>query len=197
MSLPVPEPEAATRLANRRAKRVGGEGPYGLRRWGGGPPAFDRRPRGGALLAVALIAAIAALGATAAPARADVTTSCEFLEISAKQGAAAAIDADLKPVEKKLKKPPFSNWNQFKLLSHSQKSLAKKKPEAVGLKLGSATATLVEIVDKSKVRLTVTMDDNKGKQVTNSTTTVEAGDYVIFVHELANNEGHLLSLTCR
>jgi hypothetical protein len=60
----------------------------------------------------------------------------------------------------------------------------------------AATATLVEIVDKSKVRLTITMDDEKGKQVANNTATVEAGDYVIFVHALANNDGHLLSLTC-
>jgi hypothetical protein len=171
MSLRVPAPEAATRRANRRSGR-------------------------GAVLAAFLVTAVAG-GALAAPARADVVTSCEFLEVAAKQGDKPAIDPDLKPVEKKLKKPPFSTWNQFKLLSHSQKSLARRKPEAVGLKLGSATATLVEIVDKSKVRLTVTMDDDKGKQVTNNTTTVEAGDYVIFVHELANNEGHLLSLTCR
>jgi hypothetical protein len=135
--------------------------------------------------------------ATAAPARADVTTSCEFFEISAKQGPSPSIDGELKPVEKKLKKPPFSSWNQFKLLAHTQKSLANKKPEPIGLKLGSATATLIEIVDKSKVRLTVTMEDDKGKQVANNTTTVEAGDHVIFVHELPNNEGHLLSLTCR
>jgi hypothetical protein len=45
--------------------------------------------------------------------------------------------------------------------------------------------------------MTVTMDDDKGKHVVNNTTTVEAGDYVIFVHELAGNEGHLLSLKCR
>ena len=100
-------------------------------------------------------------------------------------------------MEKKLKKPPFSTWNQFKLLSHSRKSLAKKKPEPVSLKIGAATATLVEIVDKSKVRLTITMDDDKGKQVANNTTTVEGGDYMIYVHPLANNDGHLLSLTCK
>ena len=133
----------------------------------------------------------------ARPARAEVATSCEFLEISAKHGDKPAFDGELAPVEKKLKKAPLSSWNQFKLLGRSQKSLTKKKLEPVGLKLGSATATLVEIVDKSKVRLTVTMDDDKGKQVTNNTTTVEAGDYVIFVHEVAGNEGHLLSLTCR
>jgi hypothetical protein len=147
-----------------------------------------------------LLGAIAAIGlvvGAARPARADVTADCEFFEISAKTGDKPAIDSELKPVEKKLKKPPFATWNQFKLLSHAQKSLAKKKPEPIGLKLGAATATLVEIVDKSKVRLTVAMEDDKGKQVANNTTTVEAGDHVIFVHGLPNNEGHLLSLTCK
>lgn len=140
---------------------------------------------------------LVAVAGTPAPARADVGTSCELFEISAKTSDKPSIDAELKPLEKKLKKPPFSTWGQFKLLSHSQRAMAKKKPESIGLKLGKATATLVEIVDKSKVRLTVTMDDDKGKEVVNNTTTVEAGDYVIFVHALPNNEGHLLSLTCR
>ena len=144
-----------------------------------------------------LIVVVPALAGTMKQARADVATDCEFLEISAKAGDKPAIDAALSPVEKKLKKPPFSAWNQFKLLSHSQKSLSKKKPEPISLKIGAATATLVEIVDKSKVRLTVTMDDEKGKQVANNTATVEAGDYMIYVHPLANNEGHLLSLSCK
>ena len=146
------------------------------------------------------LAALVVLGvlvAGARSARADITADCEFLEISAKVGDKPSIDPDLQPVEKKLQKPPFSTWNQFKLLSRSQKALAKKKVEPINLKIGSATATLVEIVDKSKLRLTVTMDDAKGKQVASNTTTVEAGDHVIFVHPLANNEGHLLSLTCK
>ncbi|HET7499604.1 MAG TPA: hypothetical protein VFK02_01330 [Kofleriaceae bacterium] len=142
-----------------------------------------------------LVAAFALAGAPRY-ARADVATTCEIFEISAKTGPKPAIDAELSRVEKKLKKPPFSTWNQFKLLSHSQKSLAKKKAEPVALKIGSATATLVEIVDKSKVRITVTMEDDKGKQVVNNTTTVEAGDYVMFVHEVGT-DGHLLSLTCK
>jgi hypothetical protein len=130
-------------------------------------------------------------------ARADVATGCDFLEISAQTGPKPAIDAALAPVEKKLKKPPLSAWNQFKLLSSSHKALAKKKPEPVSLKMGGATATLIEIVDKGKVRLNITMDDDKGKQVANNTATVEPGDYVIFVHELSSGAGHLLSLTCR
>jgi len=143
-----------------------------------------------------ILAALAAALFTASTARAEVAVDCEFLEMSAKTGDKPAIDGELAPVEKKLKKPPFSTWNQFKFLSHAQKSLQKKQLEPIHLKIGSATATLVEIVDKSKIRITVTMDDGKGKQV-NNTTTVEAGDHVIFVTPLPNNEGHLLSLTCK
>jgi hypothetical protein len=149
------------------------------------------------LLTAGLALAAAALVAAPGLARADVTADCDFLEISARAGDKPAIDGELKPLEKKLKKPPFSTWNQFKLLARAQKALAKKKPEPIGLKNGSATATLVEIVDKSKVRLTVTMNDAKGKEVNNSTTTVEAGDYVIYVHPLPGNEGHLLSVSCK
>ena len=148
---------------------------------------------------LAITTAIAAIALTTAPphAAADVTAECEFLEMSAKAGDKPMIDAELKPVEKKLKKPPFSAWNQFKLLSSSKKALSKKKAEPISLKVGGATATLIEIVDKSKVRLTVTMDDDKGKQVVNNTTTVEAGDYLMYVHSRSNNDGHLLSLTCK
>lgn len=146
---------------------------------------------------LALLVVLGVLAAAPRAARADITAECEFLEMSAKAGDKPSIDPELQPVEKKLKKAPFSSWNQFKLLSRSQKSLAKKKVEPINLKIGSATATLIEIVDKSRVRISVTMDDDKGKQVASNTTTVEAGDHVIFVHPRANNEGHLLSLTCK
>jgi hypothetical protein len=145
-----------------------------------------------------LLIALAA-GAFVAPgaACADVTAECDFLEISARAGDKPAVDGELKPLEKKLKRPPFGSWNQFKLLGHTQKALAKKKQEPIPLRSGSATATLVEIVDKSKVRLTVMMTDAKGKEVVNNTATVEAGDYLIYGHPLPGNEGHLLSVSCK
>jgi hypothetical protein len=147
---------------------------------------------------LALVAAAAAALLTAPRhATADVTADCDFLEISAKSGDKPAIDGELKPLEKKLKKPPFSTWNQFKLLAHVEKALAKKKPESIPLKTGTHTATLVETVDKSKVRLTVAMKDARGKEVVNNTTAIEGGDYVIYVHPLPGNEGHLLSVTCK
>lgn len=151
----------------------------------------------GRWLRIAGLALAAAAFVAPGAARAEVTAECDFLEFSARAGDKPAIDGELKPLEKKLKKPPFSTWNQFKLLAHAQKALAKKKPESIGLKNGSATATLVEIVDKSKIRLTVTMNDARGKEVANNTTTVEAGDWVIYVHPLPGNEGHLLSVSCK
>jgi hypothetical protein len=151
----------------------------------------------GRLLRIAGLALAAAASIAPGAARADVTAECDFLEISARAGDKPAIDGELKPLEKKLKRPPFGSWNQFKLLGHTQKALAKKKQEPIPLKTGSATATLVEIVDKSKVRLTVTMSDPRGKEVANNTATVEAGDYVIYVHPLPGNEGHLLSVSCK
>ena len=158
---------------------------------------IDRvRPRRRSLSVLAFAVALAVLLAPRLG-RADVTAECDFLEFSATSGDKPAIDGELQQLEKKLKKPPFSTWNQFKLLARSHKSLAKKKTEPISLKNGSATATLVEIVDKSKVRLTVIMEDAKGKQVANNTATVEAGDYVIYVHPLPHNEGHLLSVSCK
>jgi len=157
-------------------------------------PAGRRLPLAGLALAAA---GFASLVAAPRAARADVTADCDFLEISAKAGDKPAIDGELRPLEKKLKKPPFGSWNQFKLLGRTQKALAKKKHEPIPLKTGSATATLVEIVDKSKVRLTVTMTDAKGKEVANNTATVEAGDYLMYVHPLPGNEGHLLSVSCK
>jgi len=156
------------------------------------------RPTRHAMRASRWLAMIAALAgaAVAQPARAEVAVSCDILEIEARQGDKPSIDGELKPVEKRLKKPPLSSWNQFKLLSHSQKSLIKKKPEPIALKHGSATATLIEIVDKSQTRVAITMADDKGKQVVNNTSTVEAGDYVVLVHDLGN-QGHLLLMTCR
>lgn len=149
-------------------------------------------------LLVASIAVVpgAARAQPAAPAP-PPTVTADLLEVSAKTGAPPSIDPDLKPLQKKLKKPPFSSWNQFKLLMKAQEKLVKRKPANIKLKHGKATVTLVEIVDKSKCRLSVTIEDEKGKQIVNNTSTVEGGDYLVYGHSLPNNDGHLLALTCK
>lgn len=148
-----------------------------------------------------LLAGCFGLMLAATPATADeVKVTCDFIEVSAAKGTAgpASIDAALKPIEKKLKKAPFATqWKVFKLLSQTQKTLARKKPEAIALKQGAATATLIETVDSTKVRLTVSIEDAKGKQAINQTSTLAAGDYIIHTEVLPNDDGHLVAVTCK
>jgi hypothetical protein len=149
------------------------------------------------LSATALADGPAKVPAQAPPPSVHVT--CDFVEIRATKGKAASIDPRLGPVEKKLKKAPFSTqWNEFKQLSRTTRKLEKKKTEAIALKQGAAAATLVEIVDKSKARITVTIDNAKGKQAVNQTTLLDAGDYVIHAVVLPpKDDGHLVAVTCK
>lgn len=153
-------------------------------------------------LAVATVAALssAALADAGDPPRAaaPVAVTCDFIEIGATKGKSPSIDPKLGPVERKLKKAPFSTqWTEFKQLSQASKKLEKKKTESIALAQGSATATLVEIVDKSKARITFTIDNAKGKQAVNQTTLLDAGDYVIHTVVLPNDDGHLVAVTCK
>ncbi len=158
-----------------------------------------------ACFARAIATAVVALAASAGPAVAQPkpapppppSVSCELLEITATSGKDASVDAALEKLKKKFKKPPFSSWNQFKLLMRSERTLTHKKLEAVELKHGKAQITLLGIVNNSQVRLTVTLDDTSGKNYVNNTSTFAAGDYLVFGHSLANNDGHLLALTCK
>jgi len=125
-----------------------------------------------------------------------VKVTCEYIEITAATGKDASIDPALKQLEKKLKKQPWS-FNQYKLLSRGEKALEKGKAETLSLKGGSASLSLVEIVDKSKARLTVS-EDHGGKRVVNNTTTIAAGDWLIVGHPVPpNNDGHLLAVSCK
>jgi hypothetical protein len=122
-----------------------------------------------------------------------VKVTCEVMEISASTGKDASIDPAIKKLEKKLNAQPWS-FNQYKLLSQTSKTLEKGKPESLDLKQGSGTAKLVEIVDKSKVRLTITEDHN-GKRLIDNTTTIAAGDWLIHGHPLTTNkDGHLVAV---
>lgn len=125
------------------------------------------------------------------------TVTCEFLEISASSAKDASIDPELEKLKKKFKKPPFSSWNQFKLLMKADKPLTQKKAESIQLKLGKAEATLLGVVNGTQVRLSISIDDATGKNFVNNTSTFAAGDYLVYGHSLANNDGHLLALTCK
>src|SRR3954470_22678522 len=120
------------------------------------------------------------------------TVSCDFVEISASSGDQPSVDAELEKLKKKLKKPPFSSWNQFKLLMKSDKQLTAKKAESIQLKLGKAQATLLPSGNGSEVRMSISIDDAQGKNFVNNTSAFAAGDYLVYGHSLPNNDGHLL-----
>lgn len=147
------------------------------------------------MLAVAIPAASAQPNQKQPPP--PVVVSCELIEISASSADTAFVDPALDKLKKKFKKPPFSSWNVFKLLTKLDQKLTQKKAQTIKLKLGQATATLLGIVNTSNVRLSISIDDGSGKNWVNTTSTFAGGDYVVFGHSLANNEGHLLALTCK
>ena len=124
-------------------------------------------------------------------------SDCSYMEIAATHGDKPALDGDLKPLEKKLKKAPFSAWNTFKKLSSGSVSLTKNKPETQKLKQGSSSLMLRDRTDK-RVELTVTMDDASGKRVLEAKPAVKSGEWLMVGGPGgANDDGHILALTCK
>ena len=153
--------------------------------------------------AMRILAALAFALLLAAPsiARADDQVRCEFLEISASTTKEGGVPPELKPLEKKLKKPPFSSWNTFKLLGRQERALGVMKAESLKLQLGSASVLLREVDrkagHKARVALGVTMDDQGGKRVLDTKLSVDGGDYLVIGRSLPSNEGHLLAIACQ
>jgi hypothetical protein len=122
---------------------------------------------------------------------------CSYMEIAASKTDKPLVDSDLKPLEKKFKKAPFSAWNNFKKLSSGAASLTKNKPDALKLKQGSASIMLRDRSEK-RVELTVTMDDAAGKRVLEAKPAFKAGDWLMLGGPGASNDdGHILALTCK
>jgi hypothetical protein len=139
--------------------------------------------------------AIAALTSPAFAGDAD----CEYVEIaatSAKDAKDASIDPELKPLEKKLKKAPFTAWNAFKKLSSGPISLTKNTAETLKLKQGSSSVMLRDRTPK-RVELTVTMDNGAGKRILDAKPAFKAGDWLLLVGTNAKDDGHILGLTCK
>lgn len=126
-------------------------------------------------------------------------SECSYIEIAAtnaKDVKDASIDPDLKPLEKKLKKPPFTAWNTFKKLSAGTSALTKNKPDTLKLKQGTASLMLRDRTEK-RVELTVTMDNAAGKRVLEAKPAFKAGDWLLLVGTNAKDDGHILGLTCK
>lgn len=143
--------------------------------------------------------ALTALLAAAPAAHAD-TVTCQVIEIEASTTDAPAIDGALKPLERKLRKPPFSSWNTFKQLGSQGVSLETMKPASAGLVLGKATLLLREVTaaggKKTRLALGVALDDDGGTRRLDTKVSVDAGDYLLVGRSLPANKGHVVALTC-
>jgi hypothetical protein len=152
-------------------------------------------------------ALIALLAVTATPAAAqEESVDCGFLEIRASSGETAKLASELKVLEKKLKRPPFSSWNIFDLLSSTQQALPKLKAKTLKLTDGQATVLYRDTEGKEgkdgkkkrRLALTVTMDDKDGKRVVDIKVNVDSEDYVVVGRSIDNGKnGHVLALSCR
>lgn len=121
---------------------------------------------------------------------------CDFLEISATNSKTPAIDPELQPLEKKLKKPPFSGWNTFHKLANGHVSLTQLKAESLKLQKGGASLLLRDRTDK-RLELTITIDGADGKRVLDTKQSVNvAPEWNIWGHSVGN-DGHILALTCK
>lgn len=146
-------------------------------------------------LALAVFVVFGGIAGASGVAAADARVDCNFIEISASTGKDAAIDADLKPLEKKLKKPPFSSWNVFHKLSSGAMTLTHLHAESLPLKQGAATVLLRDRTD-ARLELTISVDGADGKRVLDNKQSVNAGEWLVFGHNV-KDDGHLLALTCK
>ena len=128
-------------------------------------------------------------------AAADANPECNYLEIAASTASSASVDPDLKPLEKKLKKPPFASWNAFHKLSGGALVLVKLRPEALMLARGAATVVLRDRNDK-RIEIAIAIDSSEGTRVLDTKQSVALGDWSVWVHNV-KDEGHIVALTCK
>jgi hypothetical protein len=151
------------------------------------------------MLWIGALTALATVAAAPAAAHADAVT-CSIIEIEASTAAPPSMDPGLKPLEKKLRRPPFSSWNNFKKLGAQALTLETMKPAVASLVHGKATLILRDMqppgAKKSRLSLGISLDDDAGKRVLDSKVNVDASDYFVVGRSLAGNKGHLVALTC-
>ena len=147
----------------------------------------------------AVLIAIMAVAAAAAPARADVT--CSVVEIEASMGTKPSVDGELRQFEKRFKRPPYSSWNTFKRLGGTTATLAPQSESDVQLVHGKVGMLLRDVIERSgkraRLSIGVTLDDSAGKRVVDTKINVDAGDWFMWARPMPGDKGHLVALSCK
>jgi hypothetical protein len=153
-------------------------------------------------LAIATGAALAALAALATPAEAQQHADCAVLEIKASNDG-KGVDPALRPLEKKLKRPPFSAWKSFKLLKRHAKKVARMKELNLALVSGGRMSLLYrdassDSKSKTRLRLSLTLDDKDGKRKLDLTIKLDSGDYYLIGGDsLEDGSTYILATSCK
>jgi hypothetical protein len=126
----------------------------------------------------------------------DGGASCSILEIEAANSGAPSIDAALgAELVRKLKKPPFSSWNTFKVFGSQTQVLLSNRVETLALKQGKLGLLLLAST-KPRVRLGVTLDGSDGKRVLDTKVAVDAGDWIAVGRSLKGDRGQIIAFKC-
>lgn len=126
---------------------------------------------------------------------AEERAECSFFEIDAANTKTPSIDSELKPLEKKLKSPPFTSWNTFHKLAGGVLPLVKQKPEMLKLNHGAASILMRDRNDK-KIDITATIDGADGKRVLDNKQSISVGSWTVWVYN-TKDDGHILALSCK
>ena len=141
------------------------------------------------------------LVATPAPrARAEEPRAqCTLLEVQAtteKKG----IDPKLERWKSKFSKPPFRDWDTFKLLREQQVTAERKKPVTADRVNGKVTLLLheksVEQGGKPRLRLGVDLDAKDGRRFFSTIFTFDSGDGVLIAGEPYEGGTYVLAVSC-
>jgi hypothetical protein len=158
-------------------------------------------------LATAFLLAPVAAGSGTAEAQgggekqqAPSSAACQIFEINASNGE-GGVDPALRVLARKLKKPPFSSWKTFKLLKKHEKEVERMKALNLSLVTGSKLALLFRGAsggqNKSRLRLTFTLDDKSGKRKLDGTINLDSGDYSLFGGETIEGGGtYIMAVSC-
>jgi len=145
----------------------------------------------------------AATQVTAMPATPQ-QVDCAVYEMAASSGK-PDVDPALRPLQRKLKKPPFSSWTTFKLLKKHDQQAVQQKPLLLPLYTGSKLSLLYLDISSSpgkkvRLRMAFTLDDKNGKRKLSSKTTLDSGDFSLIGGDwdkLAGGDTYIVAITCR
>lgn len=136
-----------------------------------------------------------------APARPSADqAACKIFEIKA-TNEPGGVDPALRPLARKLKKPPFSSWKTFRLLKRHDQVLQRMKQLDLKLVTGSRMGLLYREKSggkqtKVRLRLSFTLDDKHGKRKLDGTINVDSGDYYLIGGDEVEGGTYIVAVSC-